>query len=429
MFYLEHFGLTDPGKVRENNEDSLLVGEGADETLFAVADGIGGFEAGEVASRMTVDVLKKMSPEDSFEDAIKEANRRIRTASKGDERLGGMGTTVVAIRFGGTRRRPVAEVAHVGDSRAYLMRGDKFRPLTEDHSLVAELVRSGEISREEAAEHPQKNLITRALGAEEKVETDTSIIPIEADDRILLCSDGLSDMVREDRIRQVLLENLQDPETPANILLSEALEAGGTDNVTAVIVDVRERRDDPPERGNGTREIPTVGATVAGTQGVKRGRRSEREPDKAKPGAARRPGSRRGTFFGRLVRGAAVLALLLLALTPVYAWGSSRYFLDEAADGEVVVYRGLPMTILGFSLSGQDRATGVNIENVNESSRAPILENTLYTEEDLNAVVTQLESDAEQNRREAEEQAEARQREQQQNEQRERRQDQQGGVN
>src|ERR671919_2795448 len=122
MLLLEHHGATDPGKVRKNNEDSILVGTGRDETLFVVADGVGGFEAGEVASSIAIDVLRELGPDDSFEEAIGEANRRILAAGRGDERLSGMSTTVVAVRFGGTRDEPVAQVAHVGDSRAYLQR-------------------------------------------------------------------------------------------------------------------------------------------------------------------------------------------------------------------------------------------------------------------------------------------------------------------
>jgi protein phosphatase len=140
VLLLEHHGLTDPGKVRKNNEDSLLVGEGRDETLFVVADGIGGFEAGEVASSIAVDVLKDVGPSESLEDAIREANRRILAAARGDARFQGMGTTVVAMRFGGTGEEPIAQISHVGDSRAYLLRGGELKPVTEDHSLVAELV-------------------------------------------------------------------------------------------------------------------------------------------------------------------------------------------------------------------------------------------------------------------------------------------------
>src|ERR671917_851702 len=233
---LQPFGVTDAGKVRENNEDALLVGEGEDETLFAVADGIGGFEAGEVASSIVIDVLKRLRPDASFEQAIREANRRVLAAGRGDEKLSGMGTTVVAVRFRGTQAEPVAEVAHVGDSRAYLVRDSEIKPVTEDHSLVAELVRSGDLTRAQAAEHPQKNLITRALGADEEVEVDTALLPIEAGDRVLLCSDGLSDMGPETRISQILVSSgAENPEKAAHALVSAALEAGGQDNVTVVV--------------------------------------------------------------------------------------------------------------------------------------------------------------------------------------------------
>ena len=215
MLFLEHFGITDAGKVRQNNEDSLLVGEGKDASLFAVADGVGGSEAGEVASGITVEALKELEPEASFDTVIQEANQRILAAAQEDEKLSGMGTTVVAVRFTGSQREPTAEVAHVGDSRAYLLRGGELKPLTEDHSLVAELVRSGDLTREQAAEHPQKNLITRALGADEDIEVDTMVLPIEVGDRFLLCSDGLSDMVSERRIAEIISEPSRDPEAPA----------------------------------------------------------------------------------------------------------------------------------------------------------------------------------------------------------------------
>src|SRR3712207_529471 len=258
MLLLEPFGLSDAGKVRRNNEDSLLVGEGKDETLFAVADGIGGFEAGEVASRIAIEVLGELEPGSPFEEAIGEANRRILAAGRGDERLSGMGTTVVAVRFGGTHEEPVAEVAHVGDSRAYLLRGGELSPVTEDHSLVAELVRSGDLTRAQAAEHPQKNLITRALGSEDGVEVDTAVLAVEAGDRFLLCSDGLTDMVPEDRISGILTESPNDSERAARRLLSAALEAGGTDNVTVVVMDVKEHAEPPREERSGTREMPAV---------------------------------------------------------------------------------------------------------------------------------------------------------------------------
>src|SRR5687767_7231504 len=269
---LQPFGLTDAGKVRQNNEDAMLVGDGEDQTLFVVADGIGGFEAGEVASSLAVDVLKGLHPDKPFETAIAAANRRIVAAGRGDEKLSGMGTTVVAIRFGGKQGEPVAEVAHVGDSRAYLMRGGDMNPITEDHSLVAELVRSGDLTRDQAAEHPQKNLITRALGADEEVDVDTAVLSVEAGDRILLCSDGLSDMVSEAGISEILAESPDDPERAARSLLSAALDAGGNDNITVVVVDVKERpareadvRDEREGRSSGISELLAAEPSVKDT--------------------------------------------------------------------------------------------------------------------------------------------------------------------
>src|SRR5918997_12171 len=288
---LQPFGVTHAGKVRQNNEDALLVGEGQDETLFVIADGIGGFEAGEVASSLAVDVLKDLQPDEPFKAAIGEANRRIVAAGRGDEKLSGMGTTVVAIRFGGTQREPMAEVAHVGDSRAYLMRGGDMNPITEDHSLVAELVRSGDLTRDQAAEHPQKNLITRALGADEEVDVDTSVLPVEARDRLLLCSDGLSDMVAETRISEILTESAQDPETPVRRLLSAALDAGGADNVTVVVVDLKERVPPREEPSGDTREMPAVAQVDDPETGRDRARRQPRKRRRGE--ASRRPtGSR-----------------------------------------------------------------------------------------------------------------------------------------
>ncbi len=410
MFYLEHFGITDAGKVRENNEDSLLVASGEDETLFAVADGVGGFEAGEVASRLAIGVLEKVEPNDSFEGALKEANRRIRAASQGDETLSGMGTTVVAIRFGGTRQKPVAEVAHVGDSRAYLLRDGEMKPVTEDHSLVAELVKSGDLTRAEAAEHPQRNLITRALGPEESVTTDTSTMTVKANDRFLLCSDGLSDMVREVRIGEVLSGHERDPEGAARQLLSDALEAGGADNITIVVIDVRERSEGNRDKSSGTREMRAVGRTSSGAaSGAASGATAPsafagtRQRGKKSRSRSKSPRSRVGRFFGRLVRGIAVLAVAALALTPVYLWGSSRYFLDTDGE-EIVAYRGLPYTVAGTPLNEEWRRTGLTIEEVEPPYRDPINNNTYYEQEDIEGVLDQMEADARQESQEQESQ-------------------------
>ena len=392
MLFLEPFGATDAGKVRQNNEDAFLVGEGKDETLFAVADGIGGFEAGEVASRIAVEALRELEPGAPFEAAIGEANRRILAVGRGDERLSGMGTTIVALRFGGTQERPVAEVAHVGDSRAYLLRGGNLRPLTEDHSLVAELVRSGDLTRDQAAEHPQKNLITRALGADDEVDVDTAVLPVEAGDRILLCSDGLSDMVPEARISEILAESPDDPETPVRRLLSAALDAGGADNVTVVVVDLKERvqREEP---SGDTREMPAVAPSgdedpEAGRAQTRKRRKGEASRRTRRPTASRRKRKRSGGL-GRFARGLAIVLVVLVALTPAYLWGSSRYFLG-LDDGEVVAYRGLPYAPLGVELNEEWRPTDVRISEVKTPYRAPIETHKLYTQDEIEIVLEDL---------------------------------------
>ena len=400
---LQPFGVTDAGKVRQNNEDALLVGEGEDETLFAVADGIGGFEAGEVASSIAIDVLKDLPPDGAFEQAIREANRRILAAGRGDEKLSGMGTTVVAVRFGGTQGDPVAEVAHVGDSRAYLVRGGEMKPVTEDHSLVAELVRSGDLTRAQAAEHPQKNLITRALGAEEEVDVDTAALPIGAGDRILLCSDGLSDMVPESKISEIVQKSPDDPEEASRSLLSAALDAGGNDNITVVVVDVRERAapEEPPpreeRRSGGTREMPAV----APTGGLSpQGRTPGAAPSSGTRGAQTRPTPRKaarrkrrtggfGKTLGRLVRGLAVILVVLLALTPAYLWGSSRYFF-AFEQGEVVAYRGLPYAPLGVELNQEWQRPGLTESEIKEPYEEPVENHKLYTRDQAEKVLGDL---------------------------------------
>jgi PPM family protein phosphatase len=396
MLFLEPFGATDAGKVRANNEDALLVGEGRDETLFVVADGIGGFEAGEVASRIAVDVLRELEPGASFEAAIREANRRILAVGRGDERLSGMGTTIVATRFGGTREEPVAEIAHVGDSRVYLLRGGSLRPLTEDHSLVAELVRSGDLTRDQAAEHPQKNLITRALGAEEEVEVDTVVLPVEAGDRLLLCSDGLTDMLPEANIGEILADSPGDPEKPARTLVSAALDAGGSDNVTVVVVDVKQEAP-REERSGDTHEMPAIARSGDGGEAPARppAQRPPREHPQPSVGrrAPRRPKAavrkRKRVGLGWFVRGLAAVLVVIVALTPAYLWGSSRYFLG-LDSGEVVAYRGIPYAPLGVKLNEEWRRTGVEGSEVKTPYRGPIEDHKLYTEGEIERVVQDL---------------------------------------
>ncbi len=413
MLFLEHYGITDAGKVRQNNEDSLLVGEGQDTSLFVVADGIGGFEAGEVASSIAVETLKELGPGESFDDTIQEANRRILSAARDDDKLSGMGTTVVAIRFAGTDEEPAAEIAHVGDSRAYLLRDGELQPLTEDHSLVAELVRSGDLTRAQAAEHPQKNLITRALGADEDVEVDTIRIPVETGDRILLCSDGLSDMLSEDRISEVLSQPSQDPETPVRQLLTEALEAGGTDNITLVLVDVKKQerpraprrqtqssRNLLDEESGGTREMQAISPTALSdsstTSDEPRNRRRDRTRSSFRRRSMRaRNKRRRGRLYPRILMGfvrfVAVVIVVVVLVTTFYLWGASRYYLDFVY-GEVVAYRGLPYEVLGTPLNEEWRRTGIERSEVKTPYQPRIEENQLLDQGEVEEILNDLRS-------------------------------------
>ena len=351
-----------------------------------------------MASSIAIDVLKRLQPDDSFEQAIREANRRILAAGRGDEKLSGMGTTVVAVRFGGTQAEPVAEVAHVGDSRAYLVRDGEMKPVTEDHSLVAELVRSGDLTRAQAAEHPQKNLITRALGADEEVDVDTAVLPIEAGDRVLLCSDGLSDMVPETRISEIVLESPDDPERASRNLLSAALDAGGNDNITVVIVDVREQVEpDQPavreeRRSGGTREMPAVAPSAGRSLDAApspRSRGTQARSRTQKPARRKRRSGAFGKALGRLVRGLAVILVLLVALTPAYLWGSSRYFF-AFEEGEVVAYRGLPYAPLGVELNQEWQRPGLRESEIKEPYEEPVETHKLYTRDQAEKVLGDL---------------------------------------
>jgi len=395
VLVLEHHGVTHPGKVRKNNEDSLLVGEGRDETLFVVADGIGGFEAGEVASSIAVDVLKEVESSGSLENAIREANRRILAAARGDEKFHGMGTTVVAMRFAGTEEEPVAQISHVGDSRAYLLRGGELKPVTEDHSLVAELVRSGDLTRAQASEHPQKNLITRALGAEDEVDVDTVVLPVEPGDRLLLCSDGLSDMVPEPGMLRILTSHPEDPEKATRALVSAALEAGGADNVTVVLVDVREEHplDEEVHRGD-TQELRAILPEAAhGGPRLETPRNGSPRGKKSSIPRPKRKGlGRLGRAIVTLVRVVAATLVLAALLTPFYLWASSRHFLGFVG-GEVVIYRGLPYAPLGLELNEEVRRTGLEESDVEERFRDDVESHKLYSsEEQAEAVVRDLEA-------------------------------------
>ncbi len=224
---------TDIGLVRRLNEDDYLVGDG----IFAVADGLGGHEAGEVASRMAVRMLKELvvpdgaDPGETLAEALSAINRAIYHESLRDPDCAGMGTTLTVLLISGGR----AYIGHVGDSRAYLVRDGKIHRLTTDHSIVGELVRMGMLTEPEAKVHPQRNLLTRAIGTQPSVEAEVSYLELAERDRFLLCTDGLCGFVDDEDIRTTV-SGAADPETAVDQLIKMANDGGGQDNVTAVAV-------------------------------------------------------------------------------------------------------------------------------------------------------------------------------------------------
>jgi len=240
---MQFFSKTDCGKVRTNNEDNYYASEESFGLLMIVADGMGGHQAGEIASLQAVktvtehiksNITEKAAPNkilDILRTAINKANEDVFTSASSDKKLNGMGTTIdICIIMGST-----AYIAHVGDSRVYrISKSGKITQITRDHSLVQHLIENGTITEEEAKIHPQRNIITRALGTGSFVESDTYISKFEDGDNILLCSDGLTSMVADSIISEIIMSE-NSPEKAVNALIDAANNAGGNDNITAVI--------------------------------------------------------------------------------------------------------------------------------------------------------------------------------------------------
>lgn len=238
MTTLEAGTATHVGQVRSNNQDSKLMVAG--QTLFGVADGMGGHQGGEVASAMAVELVEQHATDrslGSLEEAVRIANRAIFEKAGSDRDLHGMGTTLVAIKVIDGEEGDEIGWVNVGDSRVYLLRDDRLVQLSHDHSLVEDLVRDGQLTRDEAAVHPQRNILTRALGIDIDVDVDSDTVLPFTGDRFLLCSDGLFNEVTEDQMASVL-RRLADPSEAADELVRLANEGGGRDNITVVVVDV-----------------------------------------------------------------------------------------------------------------------------------------------------------------------------------------------
>jgi protein phosphatase len=224
-------GASDPGRKRRRNEDSFVL----EPPLFAVADGMGGAQAGQIASKLAAGAVKERGA--GVEDLIQEANRRVHRRAQEDPDTSGMGTTLTVASI---EEDGIVSIGHVGDSRAYLVRDGKLEQLTEDHSLVGELVRSGKLSREEAEVHPQRSVMTRAVGTDPDVDVDMFAVESRAGDLFLLCSDGLTTMVEDDEILRLVEKERGDLQALVKALIKAANRGGGEDNITVVAFDVSE---------------------------------------------------------------------------------------------------------------------------------------------------------------------------------------------
>ena len=399
---VEQAGLTDVGRQREANEDNFICGP-----LFAVADGMGGAQAGEVASRMAIDVLGAGdrdggTPEERLTRMISLANRQIYDLAERDESRRGMGTTATAAIVEG---RDVS-LGHVGDSRAYRLRDGRLEQLTHDHSLVAELVRSGQLSAEAAENHPQRSIITRALGPEADVQVDAHSHVGRDGDVYLLCSDGLTGMISEADIEGILRASPSLEEAAAT-LIRAANQSGGKDNITVVLFRVAEdsgadERTGGPDLQN--QETIHQGLTAADVQTAvqeqERTAVTAPTPPPAAPPRVAAPHRRRPAPPGpehRSVwrRGAGVLVALVVALAicaGLYAGARQVYFLGTDDAGLVTLYRGLPYELpMGIDLYASEYTSSVPARRVPAARRERVLDHEWRSRGDAEDLVRQLE--------------------------------------
>jgi PPM family protein phosphatase len=335
-------GVTDVGRVRDGNEDGFI--DQADRLgLVAVADGMGGHRAGEVASATALEALRAaVASGEPLRDAIEGANDAVLEKSVSDQEFHGMGTTLTAGMLGSDGH---LVVGHVGDSRAYLVRDGELSQITDDHSLVEEMVRSGELTPEQAEVHPRRSVITRALGIDPQVEVDEYPIELQPGDRILFCSDGLTTMVRPDEIASILGRE-PDLRRAAQLLVDAANAAGGEDNITAVIIEAVEVPDDevaaPAVPDDDTSDTPPV-----------------------------KPRRRRGrSLFRVLVWVLPVLIVLAIAFVAVGWYARNTYFVG-INRGRVAVFQGVKGGLLAWDPTVERRTT-INPDDLTQAQQQDV---------------------------------------------------------
>jgi len=383
---------SDTGRQRTANEDSYF----ARAPLFAVADGMGGAQAGEVASRIAAEAFepaeRRDEPAEAFlREIAQAANRQINSLAQHDATRSGMGTTLTAALVDGDE----ISIGHVGDSRAYRLRDGELKLLTSDHSLVEELRRQGRLTDQQAEDHPQRSIITRALGPEPEVEVDTMTYAARPDDVYLICSDGLTTMIKEARVREILVES-DSLDAATETLVGEANAAGGRDNITVVAFRL--------EQGEGA-VVPEPDATLVGPTAAGAGltgdavRAEARRRDQARLGGAagepsREPAPPRRRRVGTALK--ALVALLVVAALGVGAYLGARqvYFLGTDEGGRVALYRGLPYELpLGIELYDEVLSSPARVESLPEDRRDAATDHELRSREDAIDLLRDLESD------------------------------------
>jgi PPM family protein phosphatase len=383
---------TNTGRQRDANEDSYL----AQSPVFAVADGMGGAQAGEVASRLAAESFEAVergdeSPEAYLRAIAKTANARIHRLAESDSSRSGMGTTLTAALVEGEE----VGFAHVGDSRAYLFRDGQLKLLTSDHSLVEELRRQGRLTDEQAEDHPQRSIITRALGPERDVEVDTMTYRARPGDVYLLCSDGLTTMVKEDRIGAILAgaETLDDA---VDRLVEEANEAGGRDNIT--VVAFRVAAEVPAEEEERLTLVgpaaEEAGLTAAGVEAARR-QEAERAREPAVVGGA--AGAPRGRRWPKRALKVLTVLVVIAGLAALAVWGARQiYFLGTDSGGRLALYRGLPYELpFGIDLYSEAYIAPVQVSSIPANRRESATDHTLRFHDDAASLLEDLQVAAE----------------------------------
>jgi protein phosphatase len=394
----EEAGLTDVGRQRHTNEDRFF--EAA--PMFAVADGMGGARSGEVASQIAVDEFEAQqaadgSPEDLLARIVQAANRKIYELAQSDESHAGMGTTLTAALVGAGE----ISLGHVGDSRAYRFRDDELERLTQDHSLVEELMRMGKLSPEDAEVDPRRSIITRALGPEPTVEVETCTYPAKDGDVYLLCSDGLTGMVSEERLGEIL-RSRSSLDQAARQLVDEANASGGKDNITVVLFKLADDAaggEEASDTLSGTDVLPPQGGPQPDPGGdtvvIGRPQTADRRPQTALPTADRGlptpPPTRRSRARWPLAA-AVVLIIILAAGGGLYAASRELYFVGTDNNGLVTMYRGVPYDLpLGIKLYTEQYESSVPASALPARQRSAVLNHRLRSRGDAVGLLRSLE--------------------------------------